>query len=554
MAGYTFKPPQLTAGQDANDITYTMPAGWSLQPVQAGPEVKAHYVLMSGGRPYGEMYFSREPLAGPQSLDQFFQAGLEKVKPSISNYRALQTQHISLAGIDTIVHDFNYDLSGTSWSGRSYSMLVNDTAYTFFFNTLSQYAPSLQGTISQVMSSVRPAPKPKPAPQTIGVQAGGQGAVPGAMGGGPGTVEEYGLQFDLPAGWAPSNDAQGAKYRLYGPGGTLTGSIFIFEPDELSGLSAMMGGPDNTLDSVFRGKQEDLFKSFDLYTPTNTAKIKIGRFDALVHDFTIRQGVQKGFNRWIFISVKEKEDTEKTRYAPIVHQMAFMTTAMEQLEGLKIQFDGIVKSIRPKGTAAPAADQGAAPPATLPAWMTKTTPAGQAAAAPMKTEPANVTPKAQAPIRPTPPQKTEGEALPNLLDNTGEALAYVDPSGRYTVNLPQGAVLEKREENSSIYVIAANKTTIQVLSFKSLQQGDAIAAKIRAGKKVNGAATDWKAGSRPVMVGLYTFNDAAGDKMASVMAYYRTSGLVMVIALPAPAYAGAKDWITALIKRVAFKD
>jgi hypothetical protein len=146
------------------------------------------------------------------------------------------------------------------------------------------------------------------------------------------------------------------------------------------------------------------------------------------------------------------------------------------------------------------------------------------------------------------------EALPNLLDNTEETLAYLDPSSRYTVNLPQGAVLEKREENSSTFVIAADKTTIQVQSFKSLKQGDAMAAKIGAGKTVKGAATYLTAGSRQATVGLYTFNDAAGDKMASVMAYYRASGLVMVITLPAPAYAGAQGWITALIKGVVFKD
>jgi hypothetical protein len=553
-AKYGIARPQLTTGQEADDITYTMPAGWSLQPVQAGPEIKAHYVLMSGGRPYGEMYFGKEPLAALQSLDQFFQAGLEKVRPGIPSYRPLQTQRISLAGIDTIVHDFAYDLSGTSWSGRTYSMLVNNTGYTFFFNTLSQYLPSLQGTISQVMASVRPAPKPKPAPQAVGVQAGGQAAVPGAMGGGPSTVEENGLQFDLPAGWAPSNDPEGAKYRLYGPEGTQYGSIFTFEPDELSGLSAMMGGPDNTLDFALRDNQEGLYKKFDQYTPTNTAKIKIGRFDALVHDFTTRQG--KLFYRWIFISVKEKEDTGKKRYAPIVHQIAFMTTVMEQLEGLKLQFDGIVQSIRLKGAAAPAAGQGAAPAANLPAWMTKREPAGQAAAAPAKTAPAVVPPAAQAQIPPvkTPPQKAAVEALPNLLDNTQEALAYLDPSGRYTVNLPQGAVLEKKEENSSTYAIAADRTTIQVLSFKSSKQGDAITAKIGAGKKVNGAATNWKAGSRQVTIGLYSFNDAAGDKMASVMGYYRASGLVIVITLPAQAYAGAQDWITALIKGVVFKD
>jgi len=317
----------------------------------------------------------------------------------------------------------------------------------------------------------------------------------------------------------------------------------------------MMGGPDNTLDSALRNNQEDLYKNFGQYTPTNTAKMKIGGFDALVHDFTFVQGVQKGFYRWIFIAVKEKEDT-KIRYAPIVHQMAFMTTAMEQLEGLKIQFNGIVQTIRRQGAAAPAAGQGAAPAANLPAWMTNTTPAGQAAAAPAKTAPAVAPPAAQAQIPPvkTPPQKTAVEALPNLLDNTQEALAYLDPSGRYTVNLPQGAVLEKEEENSSTYAIAADKTTIQVLSFESLKQGDAMAAKIGAGKKVNGAATNWKAGSRQVTIGLYSFNDAAGDKMASVMGYYRASGLVIVITLPAQAYAGAQDWITALIKGVVFKD
>ena len=144
-------------GLEAGDIVYTLPAGWIAQPVQgAGPSVTAHYVYYQGGIPYCEMYLSRDPLSPSQSLDQAFQQGLEKVKPTLQYYRPLATQKTQIAGREAIVHEFTYVLGGSaSFTGRSYVMIANQSIYNFFFNTASNYFPYVSGGFGQIISSVQ---------------------------------------------------------------------------------------------------------------------------------------------------------------------------------------------------------------------------------------------------------------------------------------------------------------------------------------------------------------------------------------------------------------
>jgi hypothetical protein len=155
---------QTAASQTVDGLVYTMPPGWVMQPVQAGPEVKAHYVFYYGGMPTGEMYLYQESLAGPRAVEQYFQEGLAKVKPILVYYQHLNTQKVNLAGIETIVHEFSYAPAGAMFTARSYVMVVNNSGFNFFFQTASNYYPSMQSVFAQVMASVKAAPRPMPVP------------------------------------------------------------------------------------------------------------------------------------------------------------------------------------------------------------------------------------------------------------------------------------------------------------------------------------------------------------------------------------------------------
>jgi hypothetical protein len=170
---------QIQAGeQTADDVSFTLTSGWYPKPVQAGPEVKGHYVLMRGGVPYCELYISGRALAASETLDQAFQQGLKTLKPGLPYYQARGTQKTKIAGTDAIVHEMSYNPSaGVPFVARAYCLIANASVYTFFFNTTSTYFVSLQGSFQQIMSTVRitelPAalPPPLPEPEPAGAAA-----------------------------------------------------------------------------------------------------------------------------------------------------------------------------------------------------------------------------------------------------------------------------------------------------------------------------------------------------------------------------------------------
>ncbi len=149
----------------AEEITYTMPPGWAAQPVQgAGPDVKAHYVFLSGGRPYGEMYLYGPSPAAAEGLEATFNDGLTKLRPNLPYYQARGTLKMEIDGRPAIRHEFAYMPagSGVMFAVRTYTLLVGQNVYTFFFQGLQTYGAAAGPYYDAVMASVTAAPKPAP--------------------------------------------------------------------------------------------------------------------------------------------------------------------------------------------------------------------------------------------------------------------------------------------------------------------------------------------------------------------------------------------------------
>lgn len=513
----------------AAEITYTMPAGWVAQALQGGPELKAHYVLMSGGRPYGEMFLTQTALPVGQPLDAIFEEGLSRLRPQMPYYQARGTQRTTVAGRPAIQHDFVFMPSGAGvmFSGRSYTLAADDSVFTFYFQTVSSYAASVQASVAQAMATVKLVPKPV-APAT------NPAAIPPAANrpdraavrpDGSLAAEDMGLAFTLPAGWRQEDDPQGAKYRYYGPGGAPWASLFILEPEKTDGLAALFGGTeDDTLDMALSSKIDREYKTYDRYAPVATAKRKVAGREGRVHDFTFQINGRPVFYRWTIFLVPGRSADPTIQVAPTVQPFAFLTTEPARADELKRQWDAIVDSMRPRTADRPA------PP--IPA-----------ADAPIQAPPA-------PPIKPA--DKAEGE-LPDLQPEAPEAAGiYAEPFGRYRVALPEGAVQEKIEDHAAFYRMPAPRTAFIIHSFRQEDVGARLAARFAEGRKPNGLPSLMSAGGRNVSVSLYTARDEGGESLAWVVALYPGSGLLIVISLPAKDYPAAKGWIQALLRGVSF--
>ncbi len=331
----------------AGDISYTMPPGWVAQAVQGGPDIKAHYAFWNAGRPYGEMYLSQQAVAAGLSLDQVFQEGLAKIKPNLPYYQARGTQKADIGGVPVIVHEFAYMPAGAGvmFVARTYTLLSGGSVFTFFFQTVTDYFPSMQGVFAQVMASVRPAPGP--APQTTTSPQFPAITPPGGLT----TVDDMGLSFELPAGWSASNDPAGAKYRQHDAAGSLLSSMLVYQPDPMAGMDVIFGGSAaSALDSALRKKVESEFKKYDRYVPLDTRKRKFGGYDGLVHDLTFEtQGRSIGF-RWCAFAIPGKSDSPTTIVAPTIQTFGFMTLVMNRADELRRGWEAMIDSMRPEGT------------------------------------------------------------------------------------------------------------------------------------------------------------------------------------------------------------
>jgi hypothetical protein len=505
-----------------------MPQGWVIQPVQgSGADLKAHYAFYYQGMPCAEMYLYSQPLAGAQTVEQVFQDGLAKVRPALPYYQARGTQKISVGGMPTIVHEFFYAPAGNGvfWIGRTYTMIAGAGTYTFFFQTLQNYYPSVQPAFGAVMETVKANPKPAPVP-SADTPANKAVIAPG----GGLTGDDLGLTFELPAGWQLANDPAGAKYRQYDAAGSQTASIFIMKPDQTAGIGSLFGAPeDSAVEEALNNRIEREFKSYDKYAPVSTAKRKIAGYAGIVHDFSFEISGRPVAYRWCAFAVPRKSDKPSVVVAPEVLPFSFMSMMPERAGELRKQWDSIIDTMRPKGGAVTAAA-----PATAPV----TAPPAKDAS---KRNPAWATLKPK-----------EDSGLPTLIEDTPETAVQADPLGRYKVDLPEGAAHQKTEDNANWFTMPAPGTTFIIHSYKDEVTGNSLAARFAEGKKPNGAPSAMTVDGRETAVSLYTGKGDGGGDFVWVVALYKGSGLLIVISLPAKDYAGARTWISGLLRGVKF--
>jgi hypothetical protein len=504
-------------------ITYTMPAGWAAQPVQgAGPEMKAHYAFYYQGTPCGEMYLYISPAPGNQTVDQVFQEGLAKIRPGLPYYQSRGLHNAVVDGLPTVVHEFSFvpTGSGVAFVVRTYTLIAGGSVHSFWFQTVPNYFQSVQAAFGQVMASVKAAPKPAP-PINL-VDAGGGGPAKGLTG------DDLGLAFDLPAGWTLVNDPAGAKYRRFDADGSQSASLIIGRPDETAGLNTLFGAPDvSAAEDAVNNRIEREFKNLDGYRPRATAKRAIAGYAAVIHDFDFSVNGRPAFYRYCAFAVPRKSDKPSVVVAPEARNFSLIGFAPQRADEIRREWDGILDSMRVKGAPAPPAGPENAP-GRNPAWAV---------------------PK-PAPVS-KPEARTDG-GLPVLAEEPPPAGLFPDPFGRYTVKLPEAAVLQKTEDNAAWFGMPAAKTTFIVHNCPGDETVAALATRFAAGKKAGGTPTGLTVDGREATVSLYTARDADGESRAWVLAAYKGSGLLIVVSLPAKDYAGAQGWIGGLLRGVRF--
>lgn len=220
------RPSSAQTPVSADEIRFVMPSGWVKKEAPA-PGTLAYYVLMYQGKPYGEMYLSKEPLSSALSARQVLEEGLRKNSAGLQGYHPMGTFPVSAAGVsDAVAHDFTYfpAQSPVPFTGRVVVLVVGNASYTFFFNTTSSFFPSVKGSFGDVTASIQAVPKP-PVQEVKKAE--------------PRTVEEHGFTMTLAGGWSDSGDAMGAKYRYAGADGHYLASFFPFGKDEKAGVTAL---------------------------------------------------------------------------------------------------------------------------------------------------------------------------------------------------------------------------------------------------------------------------------------------------------------------------
>lgn len=475
-------PPAGT--RELDDLRYVLGGEWVVEDLRGGgPELRAHYAMKVRGQPCGELYVSSELVARGQTLEQVLQAGIEKTRDKLPDYQPLGTKRTKAGDFDAVVHDFGYTV-GVPFRGRVYVLLAGGSSYSFFFNTTGSYFAAVEGTFTKVMASVKRRERP---------------AVPVADAG-PTTVEEHGLLIDLPAGWRPSGDAAGAKYRCFGPQGETLASFFPMCSN--APILAAFGPIDAQIDGFVQQQQDDLGRQFERATFAPVRRLDVGGISVRCLDCDCEQAGIQGFFRWFFLPVKDKPDEGTVQYGWTIRQFGFFATRDARLDAKKAQFDDIIKTVRTKNAAA------AAPPAT-------------------------------------------GD-LPALEPEAEPAARFRDAAARFELPLPEGAKQESRAAALAVYAIAAKAARIELHCLPSAAEAVAKVDAIAAGKKANGKEMTWQVGGKEAVVRLYTHKDAAGEPLATLVARYPEVALVVVVELPAKGYGDGQAWITPFLKGLRY--
>lgn len=297
------RPSSAQTPVSADEIRFVMPYGWVRKEAPA-PGTLAYYVLMYQGKPYGEMYLSKEPLSSVLSARQVLEEGLRKNSAGLQGYQPMGTFPVSAAGVsDAVAHDFTY-------------------------------FPSVKGSFGDVTASIQAVPKP-PVQEVKKAE--------------PRTVEEHGFTMTLEGGWSDSGDAMGAKYRYAGADGQQLASFFPFGKDEKAGVTALFALMEkkDALEAVLASKVRDDFPGYGDYTAVDTFRRKVAGSDAIIHDFRSRKENVQVMFRWCIVAVSAVPANETTLTAPSVYDFAFLTSHPDRFGELKPVFDAVLDSMKP---------------------------------------------------------------------------------------------------------------------------------------------------------------------------------------------------------------
>lgn len=329
---------------NAGDLEFTMPPGW-VPKTESAPGARAAYDLYYQGRPYAEMYLGVETIAEPRTASQMLEEGIRKNAPNLLSYRPAGTSSVRLAGTDGVLHDFTYyyPQSTVPFTGRVVVIVLNNTVYTFFFNTVSNYFPYVTNAYSAVISSIRAVEKPAPVP-AFGIPSttGQQQAVEKR------TVEEQRFLIDLAPGWKEAPPG-GVKYRFYNQRGDYVAGFSVMEPKDSYQTIAVFCLPtgEDPLKAVMNRKFAEM-KGDETYGDLR----EIGResrnvagCSALTADYSFKMHGRPAMTSFCLVAVKDKQDTETVLYPPTIYEFWFWVTP-EKYEEAKAVIKVLLDSVR----------------------------------------------------------------------------------------------------------------------------------------------------------------------------------------------------------------
>ncbi len=471
-----------------DDLEYSTPHGWVQQ---ESPGAKAYHVLLYQGHPVGELFLMKESLLEQKSPSTVLQEGIRKNAAGFAGYQAIGMRNISLSGTEAVKHDFLYYPPGSpvQFAGRVVVLVVDKTAYTFFFNTTINTAAMLEGPFSEVVSSVRVVRKPVAPPRK---------------------VHEGVFTIELSPGWRDADDLKEEGVHCYdyydeADKEKVLISLLAFgrsTEDESTALTAILE-KKNPLEAVLNAMIE-MHKRRGKYTPLQTKNRSVAGCDAVIHDFSVQKPDSTFVYRLCLVAVKQQADTPSRVFAPAVYDFTFSSFEMDRFNKGKTAVDALLDAmtlIHP-----------------LPA------------------------------LSPPPPFADLQDE--RIFRSPTEGFTVTLPQGAKKDAVEQLDPIDVLGE-SFTYTIEGKKDTLILLSvfYDALDGEDAHANLLDELDAKESGQSIWKIQGRDVPVGLYS---ARGGK-ALVTALFADDDLLLAVLLPKKEYAAAQRWIKEMIDSVNFK-
>ena len=241
-------------------------------------------------------------------------------------------RNISLSGTEAVIHDFLYYPPGSpvQFAGRVVVLVVDKSAYTFFFNTTINTAAMLEGPFSEVVSSVRVVRKPVAPPRK---------------------VQEGVFYHRTRPGMARSKRPEGGGFTLRllrdeAEKDKVLVSLLAFgrsKEDESTALSAILQ-KKNPLEAVLNA-MIDMHKRRGKYVPLQTKTRSVAGCDAIVHDFSIQKPDSNFVYRLCVVAVKQQADTPSRVFAPAMYDFTFSSFEMDRFNKGKAAVDALLDSM-----------------------------------------------------------------------------------------------------------------------------------------------------------------------------------------------------------------